>query len=65
MLQVHKLLQNSALEIRLQDSPDKVWSAMKIGQEKDAERRKTLELKVKQFKEVAAELSNPATAAPA
>lgn len=65
LLQVLRLLQLSELEHRLQDSSDKVWEAVNVGQEQAVDRRKHLQANILKFKEVSLALANPDTASAA
>ena len=60
-MQVHKLLENHELENRLSSTlaSDELWDAMKAGQEEVVERRASLSSKIREFRQVAAVLSDP------
>ena len=60
-MQVHTLLENHELDNRLKSTlaPDELWAAMKAGQEDVIERRVSLLSKIREFKQVAAVLSDP------
>ena len=62
LLQVHNLLQHNELENSLQHNADKVWNAMKDGQQEAIAKKSGLQDQIAKFEEAYADLSNSVTA---